>query len=489
MVLVPGMRRWMVVAVGLIIVVHIGLRITLIPQYRTELGGVEHNVVYGIQKILLGLPLYQDPEQLPFDVIQYTPAYYGLGSAVGKVLGVAGDDARAVFVLSRVIGLILTLATCWIVYRLCLTLRAPPWAAVFAAGLTCCAYTEHFYARPDALQSFASLTAVWFFVRWLDDPRMALLLWCSAFAVIGSLAKQSGILVLGLPALHLLVQGQWRPLAHYATISAGFLLLGLGAIFLTCPPQVFWQNTVQGLANGFSPQMWQELFDPPTYKYFVGWHLLAILIIVDGLRSAHPGRRFLALAVPLSVVFGLVTGLKYGSRLNYLHEGLALTFMGTAVLIGSDDRLPGKKWGTAVVILYGLVFMAFRTNVLHHWSTLDGPESARLAEYKADRAVRDVLVNDLDLRPGEYVFITYRDYLEHLLVGQSVLTQKDIIQFSKKRLFDYTAFHGAMSDGTVRFVITDRPDGPVSYLDSTYAGWVPLRTVEGRTILGRASRP
>ena len=48
---------------------HFALRVQLIADHRVDLGGAEINVVYGAQKILLGRPLYEDPEQPPFDVM------------------------------------------------------------------------------------------------------------------------------------------------------------------------------------------------------------------------------------------------------------------------------------------------------------------------------------------------------------------------------------------------------------------------------------
>lgn len=60
-------------------------------------------------------------------------------------------------------------------------------------------------------------------------------------------------------------------------------------------------------------------------------------------------------------------------------------------------------------------------------------------------------LNELHLQPDEYIYITERDNLEHFFVGQSLLTQKDIVRFSKQRLFDYSEFFDAMQNGTVRF--------------------------------------
>lgn len=476
-------RTWVIVAVLLIVLVHLGLRAYMVPQYRTELGGVEHNSVHAIQKLLLGSPLYQDPEQIPFDVIQYTPAYFVLCSTVGKVFGISGEDARSAFLLSRVIALTLTLLSCWVVFRICRENGAETWSAALATGLVFCSYTEHFYSRPDALQSFASLTAVLYFTRWPRAPNGKILTICAGFTALGFFAKQSGALMVMVPALYLLLIRNWKAFASYAVAILLFLAACLALILLGTTPWILWQNTVQGLANGYSTMMWGELFEPATYKYFVGWHILALVIVVQGFRGNGPVLRFLALAIPMAVAFGLLTGLKSGSRLNYLHEGLSLTFMGTAILLGSIKQFRWKHFMGWAFACYGLVFMAFRTKSTNHWAHIDDPDTARMAEYQADLAVRDVLLNELGLGADEHIFVTYRDYLDHLLVQQSVMKQHDIIRFSTDRLYDYAAFHKAMRDGTIRFVVTDHPERPVTFLDSTFTGWVPIRSVEGRTIM------
>ena len=289
-------RAWVSITAVLILVFHLGLRVDMVSQYRTELGGVEHNVIHGIQKLLLGLPLYQDPEQLPFDVIQYTPAYYLLCAGIGKVLGIEGGDARSVFMLSRTLALVLTMLAAVIAYRVCRIASAPLWSSFLAAALVFCTYTEHFYSRPDALHSLSSLATVLFFVRWLRAPADRLLILAALFAVLAFFAKQSGGLVMVLPVVYLACFSEWHGLRLYGTAVAVLLGCALGITLLLVPPVVLWQNTVQGLANGFSWQMWQELFDPPTYKYYIGWHALAVVIAVLGFRSTSPVLRFFALA-------------------------------------------------------------------------------------------------------------------------------------------------------------------------------------------------
>ena len=112
--------RWVVLAgVFAILAWNLDLRWAMLLQYRTELGGVEHNVIHGIQKLLLGYPLYQDPEAPPFDVIQYTPAYYVLCAGIAQVFGIAGDDARSIYLVCRTVALIFNGLTVWLVYRCC----------------------------------------------------------------------------------------------------------------------------------------------------------------------------------------------------------------------------------------------------------------------------------------------------------------------------------------------------------------------------------
>ncbi|HNU55257.1 MAG TPA: hypothetical protein PKN30_01615 [Flavobacteriales bacterium] len=482
------LRHLVIVIVTGVFVWSLVLRVGVLVQYRTELGGVEHNVIHGIQKVMLGQDLYEDPEQAPFDVIQYTPGYYLICAAVGKLIGLHGDEARSIFLLSRTVALALWFITGCFVFRACRLGGAATWSSLLAVGITLCCAWEQSFSRMDALALALSAAVVLSFVHWLHHRRDLYLFIAAGLGVLAIFTKQSGVVIAAAPGLYLLLTGKWAALRKI--LLSQFLLFSacLGCSMLLGTLEAFHQNVVLGLRNGFSWMMWADLFAPATYKYFIGWHLLAGMVVLHGWRSDHEPSRFLALAIPLSLGFAMITGLKYGSRLNYLHESLMLTFIGIAVLL-PQLKVSWKNAFAWSFALYGCLFAAFRTNSVAAWYRVGEPDALHQEQLETDLAVRDVLVNELGLKPDEKVFITYREYLEHLLVGQSLLTQKDIVEFSRDRLFDYRAFHRAMSDGTVRFVITDQPAGPVTYLDSTYANWVPVRQVNGRTILARTTNP
>lgn len=77
--IVCGLGFWMIVAA---------------PAY---IRGVECNVLFTIQKALTGSRLYTNPNELPFDVAQYSPLYYLICQAVSQLFGISPIDAKAIF--------------------------------------------------------------------------------------------------------------------------------------------------------------------------------------------------------------------------------------------------------------------------------------------------------------------------------------------------------------------------------------------------------
>lgn len=479
------LRVLVLFAFGITTTWNLYVRSGIIMQHRTEVGGVEHNVVYGIQKVLLGLTLYEDPERPPFDAMQYTPAYYVVGAAIGGILGIEGDDARAVFLLNRSLALAFNLLMALFVVRSCLAGGAPPWAALVAAAVSLCCLWEQFFGRMDAMALALSVAAVHYFLVWLQrEERRSLVISC-VLAVLGAFSKQSGVaLMLALP-LHLFLLRQYAPFRlALITMSLAVAIGACGTLLLGTPHSIY-QNTVLALRAGSTWDLFRELFEPAFYKYMIGWHALAIIIVVAAWRSKDNILRFLGLIISVSLVFGMVTGFKIGSRLNYFQESLTFTFIGGAILLSRMDptgRRTLLAWSFAG---YAFVFATFRTKSTQAWHDRGEPDPVHRQLMLDDMAVRDVLRDDMHLAPDDMVFITYREYLEHFLIGQSALSQKDIVHFADRRMFDYADLHEAMRDGRIRFVITDSFSGTFSILDSTYSGWKPVRQVKSRWILAR----
>lgn len=500
-----GKRIWSVVnAIGvkgallLLIASTIALlfvRLDLLTQYRTDIAGAEFNVVYGVQKVMLGIPLYQDPEQPPFDIIQYTPLCYWLCGGVGRMLAIDPLDTYRVFLCSRILSLLLNVLTVWLVYRIARTAGAGLLAA-WAALMVFAAFTQHFFARNDALYALFFIASLYAFVRWAGDPeaRGRRLMWSAIWAVLCVMTKQTGVLIIGLIPAYLFLSRQWKPLRLFCSVVLAGIAVSAVIIHFTSSFDAFYKNTVQGLMNGTSNVMLRILFKPYRYVYYIGWHVATILLAIHFWRSGDRVRQFFALAMPVSLAYGLITATKRGSDLNYFVENLIFVFIALAIEFGSytmkrsERPRPVMTLLTIAVLLYGVGFAVFQTRIHRGWALQHGSPESRYAAYVADYKVRDVLVNELGLRSKDKVFITYRGHLEHLLIGQGLLTQKDIIEWSEKPPFDYTLFDRAMTDGTVRYVIADGRVDTLQVMGHRYPQFQPIDEVGGRWILAPTRR-
>lgn len=483
----PWIKRIGVALIVAVALVHLGFRIQLIPDHRTDIGGAEINVVYGVQKILLGRSLYEDPELPPFDVMQYTPAYYGVCVAAAMVLNIDPHDSYALFLLSRIISLIVNLVTCLWIFRLCKTLEIDAWLSVAVAAIAFTLFTEHFYSRGDSMYALLFTGTLVVFVRWLKHGVNAkALVIVALLAVLCLLCKQTGILLIGIIGAHLLLAKQWRAFFTFSGATGLFLATFLLLIFKNTPPEIFYKNTVLGIANGMTRTMYIELFDPPTYKYYIGWHIAGALLVVAFLRNRDALDRFLAVAIGCAFAFGFITGLKNGSNINYLFEAHLLVVVGIARWCVRATRWQVQCAG--LFLLYGLLFTVHRTRVLHKRVGTEEYRALMEAAYRADLHTRDVLWNELGLRAEDKVFITYRGHLELLLNGQGLLAQKDILEWSVKPLFNYDGTTTRLADGTVRFVITDAPVDTLRFQGHSYPPFQQVREVDGRHILAPSAR-
>jgi hypothetical protein len=97
---------------------QLGLKRILVFSYAPDLGGFERNVIWGIQQIMLGKPLYTNPDAAPFALIQYMPAYYYLVAIIGKILSIDPLNAHSVYSLARCLNALLSLGSVFLLYRM-----------------------------------------------------------------------------------------------------------------------------------------------------------------------------------------------------------------------------------------------------------------------------------------------------------------------------------------------------------------------------------
>lgn len=478
-------KRTLVILILGLMVVHFGFRLRLITDHRVDLGAQEINVVYGIQKIMLGRPLYQDPEEPPFDVMQYTPAYYFLCAGVGSVVGIDVQDTYALFLLSRITSLLLNLTTCWLIYLLTRVVGAGTWLGLATGALVFALHSEQFYSRVDSLYALFFTASLLVFIRSIHAEGRKGLLVCTLLCALAFMTKQNGVLMIGIVGAYLLIERSWRSFGLFAIASMLFILAGLGLTLIDSAPIDLWKNTVQGLMNGLVERPFPHFRDPGVYKFYAGWHIAAVALFVVFFRKGNGVFRFFAVAILLSLLFGAVASFKQGSGSHYLFEFHLFVMVGCVVWIASASERASRVAGV-LFLSYALLFMVHRTRQLQAWLGSDAERSTSLKEYRSDLRAFHVLVGELGLRTQDRVFITYRGHLELLLNGYGLLAQKDILEWSRTPPFDLHLFDQAMVDGTVRYVISNTATDPMRSMGYNDPLFRPVREWEGRIIWSRA---
>lgn len=460
---------------------HLWWSVRALFVHTLDLGGVEGNVVYGIQRLLLGLPLYTDPESPPFAVIQYTPLYYYLAAAVGLLTGVDAQEPQEVFVLGRVLCLLFNLGTVWATYRMGVRFGTARPLAAFFALLVFALLTRHFLGRPDALYLLLFTLSMADLFRALapGHTTRGRLATAALWACAAVLTKQSGVLALGIIGASLLWLRRWRDLGLTVGLCGSVLLTAFFLLGVRYGGEELYRNIVIGVRNGLSLEIFQHVFLQRSYLLLGGLHLAGAVLAWHLLQATEAPRKALAIALVLSFLFALVTGLKSGSRLNYFLENFVL--IAVALPFAATFDRPRRPL-LALLMVYAtcsLVAAPLRfAGVVRHFEEGTGPQ-----EYaEAARTARFLRAHER-LAPGELVFVLRRDFVEHFLVGHSVLDQKDILHFSRTPLYDYERFHQAMREGEVRFVLTRRPVERVHFMGRSYPDFRPIDAPEGIQVL------
>ncbi|HEY0979050.1 MAG TPA: hypothetical protein VGE21_16385, partial [Flavobacteriales bacterium] len=339
--------------------------------------------------------------------------------------------------------------------------------------------------RPDSLYLLLFALSMGSFLGTLrpGSSRTPGLMASAFFGCLAVLAKQSGVLALGIPWLFLLWQRQYRDLFRFSAVAATVLTLAFGALYRHYGADSLGGNLIDGLKNGLSADFYRHVFFERRYLLNVGFHAVGMLFVVRSLRGPHLQRKALALAVLITFLFALLTGAKSGSRLNYLLENFLLLYVAFALWI-TDLAGAGRRWMSYLMLGYaGLTLLAGPMRLQAWVSSIEaGPGRER---YRQAARMAHWLRDEQKLQPGQLVLVLGRDPVEHFLVGQGAMGQKDILFYSGPQLFDRTVFEQCMTEGTIRFVISRTPVPVVRFLGRTYPAFLPVPGPEGYAVRER----
>ena len=479
---------WLII--GLLGLVTLYVRVNVIFLANPDVGGIESNVIYSVLRLMAGYPLYQNPEQAPYAITQYSPIYYYMTAGLSKLVGLTADDVYGVYATGRLISLVANGFYVWGIILLARRLQLPTYVALLTGVLVFSLLPPQSYGRPDSLYNALTIWTIWAVLRWsvaCTEPLKYGAALTAFLVAVALFSKQSALcLPIIVGGYLVLFAGNFRQTFFFM----GWLALFLGILYVFLFRQegaLVYANVVRGVSNGINLANFRYNIVDHYLRPFAWLIIPALAIGIRYIVIEQGVRQFIGLATLGLFLFGVATGLKAGAALNYFTEFTGLSCL---LLIDGLWQLRNTRSDWADVGRLGLVLGALGVlpvNAMNfNWErTLTRPID--LTQYRQEQTVAQYVKNKLRSCPDCLIYnsVSNGSYLNAFLFQNCVAPQQEIIIEAAYplRTFNYTDLDRAAQTGRIQFVIsrdgeTEVPLSPPIHL-ATYR---PVKSLGGYTI-------
>jgi hypothetical protein len=497
---IPKKDKRLLIYVVALFLLTVFSRIILISFHNANFGGLDMNVIYGIQRILLGEPLYQDPGLPSYAIIQYSPLFYYTAAATGRLFGVGGHDVQGVYMVARSLSLLFNLLTVLMAAGI-IRMWALPWWKVWTYALPILmVVTLEYYTRGDSMHLVFFVGAMYTALLYLRKQSLGALFFSAVLAGCCIMSKQSGVLSLGIIGFYLLFIER----RFFLAILFGILSLLSAAVVAWLLSRgdwlPFYQNAYLGLKNGLDWTWVYTIFTSQFYYDLIPFYFLGGIMTYYAVKEKVDQQyRFLATGAALSFLFALITGLKIGSGNNYFTELIFFVLCALPYLLQSDfghHRLLrfGKRSLSVRSFAYIAFFIIISSKTMGLVSSIYIERWVRDKKdlYVSQQALLKYFKDTLALQKGEYIHFSKRDFLDNIFIGYSLMPTEDVIgqvYRSNPTTFDYSKYIQGMNTGMIKYIVTDTADKAfpakeeeIPFIQFHEQAFQKLADVEGYTI-------
>ncbi|GMV91200.1 MAG: hypothetical protein KJ060_03175 [Candidatus Hydrogenedentes bacterium] len=432
----------------------------------TEIRGEEPLVISGVMKILLGLPLYTDPEQPPFDLVQYTPLYHYLLAGGSWFAGIEPGQAKAITSSARLLSVSIStihLVILFLILRYAFQVRGVS-AFVAAAAIWTMHAPWEFMARGDGLASLCFTLAIGIAFYALRRRHVGVRIYlfiafASFLGYVAFMAKQNGAQICVVLLTYFLLQREWR--CSVVVIAAAVIPLALTVWFSPLlVGEHFLDHVVGGLNNGIRIRGALEKAYLPVFLDLNMAALTAVGAYLTCLwwpAKSDPYRRFIAVALAVTFTLASLSSLKLGAASHYYNDYISVLIFAIAFWLGPivRERVEYERpirWAIAVfaVLFFGCFLYSFRNQYeKRDWTHFSNYERV---------VVR--LKKDLTSRP-DVSFFTIDPTLANHFPGRAVIPQYPLSAIMHARgVVDYREAEAMMQNGAVRWLFLGDGQNP-----------------------------
>ncbi len=449
-----------------VFLVSLAVRIVLCWYYNNSLGGIEPNVIYGIQRILLGQPLYQDPVAGSFAIMQYTPLYYYCMAATAKLCHIGGTDVQSIYMLCRIMAVIFNLMTVGVAAFMIRSMGADRIKSLVFALPIFIILTSHYYTRGDSMHLLLFVCAMYAYLNYSKRGELAYLLVAAMFSAGCIMVKQSGILCIGITGFCLLfIERKFLATIIYSLFTAAFCWSIANSCVQGDWPS-FYNNAYLGLKNGVDIAFLHRMFTSQYFFDIVPFYILGgIMVWLAVTKITDKTYRIIITGATLSFLFAVITGLKVGSSNNYFTEFLVFVLIGLPYLLQHEaGRMPLLKTGGRTISFHQFAYVVFFVLItskaigLFSGVYIEKGFKNMKEEYDRELQLYSYFNNELHLKDGERIFFTERRFLDNIFINNAIMPNKDVVSQiynPNPNTYDYSGFIAGMNNGLIRYIVTD----------------------------------
>jgi hypothetical protein len=463
------------------LLINVGLATTNVIDIR----GVEPGVVYTIQEVMVGDPLYPDPQSPPFSINQYTPFYYLLIAGIANLLRIVpGQNFLDVYLVGRVFSFAATIGIGLSVFFISRKFGANFLVSCIGVAAVLILPIPWFtLVRPDALMVFLGVLSIVLFIRYLiekeQEKRFFLLILVGSVGFLSLLTKQNGTFFLMAIALFALLQKQFQELGYIIfgiiiTLVISSLLFQNYYSLIPGESNYIYEHIVKGLNNGIN---FVGAYDQ-LYSIYLSWYfpLLAlpvggILIILrcikkSGIQKADDISLLLAVAFIVLTTGNLVAGLKDGSAINYILDsaiiGVLLLIRLTVVIKQLMNYCITENPSTITytrIFYYSFVLLFFSTLLINQTLVQRGNvyrsrliRGGKTSIYQEIEDLSLAFKNEFSKYPNAWIFSNER-MIDILFFDHVLFPQPEVAGPASNLVFNYTKLDRMMETGEMRFII------------------------------------
>lgn len=490
-VVTNGLSLIIPVLFALCLVVTILVRYRLIFFASPDIGGIESNVIYAVQRYMAGYPLYANPEVAPYSITQYSPLYYRLVAATACWTGVRPDELLSVYRVSRVVSLLANGLYALALYGLGNRLHLKKKIGLLVAVMAFVLLPPQAYSRPDSVYGLLVMATLYAHLRAIQSGRPVREYgWLMGSVVLAALAiatKQSGVVLpLLMTGYYAFLRGQWLK-----AIGLGVLTSILAASFLVGlmpehDPVLLYANIVKGVNQGMNFPSFKINIIDHYFRTFSMYNAVGLPLCIWLMQHPKPAFRWLGWCVLVVFSFSLLSSLKWGSALNYFTEYVALTGIIGALWLDQWTLSAQAQHGVRAVLISAVCWAIVPNIPNFNWSLIFRPNTLSEETYYQQKKVADYLTDSLHLNEADAVFVTDYNYayLNGFLFRHCIVPQQDMtgIVMYPQRKFDYRNLDKQISQRGIRFLITRVNEASTLFPDLIVAHFRFRRTIGSYTI-------